>query len=112
MMLNLKHISTFLWNFTKKIPKSNMLIFLIYIFSKPYNSYKSIKIEVDLFNYVKNLMCKNQQALIHQHLQKNGLASFKSEVGQLHIGKLETVPFPVDQKLNDVVDRYVVKNSI
>ena len=89
-----------------------MLIFLIYIFSKPYNSYKSIKIEVDLFNYVRNLMCKKQQPLIHQHLQKNGLASFKSEVGQLHIGKLETVPFPVDQKLNDVVDKYVVKNSI
>ena len=70
---------------------------------------RHINVKVDLYNYATKADIKN---VSHVHTSsfalKSNLASLKTEVDQLDIGKL--VPVPVDfSKLSDVVQNFVKK---
>ena len=79
-------------------------------FSKSFNSHfgDSIKVKIDLNNYATKAGITN---ILHVDTSsfalKTNLASLKTEVDKLDIGKL--VPLPVDlSKLSDVVKNDVV----
>ena len=55
---------------------------------RPLDGY--VKVELDLCNYATKADLKRQQVSIHQNLLKVDLASLKSEINKLDIGKLET----------------------
>ena len=83
-------------------------------FPKPFNSYfdDSIKVKIDLSNYATKTDLKNVTHVdTSSFALKTNLASLKTEVDKLGIGKL--VPVSVDlSKLSDVVKDYVVKKKL
>ena len=82
-------------------------------FPKPFNSHfgDSIKVKIDLSNYATKTDIKNISHVdTSRFALKANLASLKTEVDQLDIGKL--VPVPVHlSKLSDVVKTEVAKKA-
>ena len=81
-------------------------------FPKPYESFGGdINVEVDLSNYATKTDLKNISHVdVSSFALKSNLASLKTEVDTLDIGKL--VPIPVDlSTLSDVVKNDVVKKT-
>ena len=83
-------------------------------FLKPFNSHfgDSIKVKIDLSNYATKTDIKNISHVdTSSFALKTNLASLKTEVDKLDIGKL--APVPVDlSKLSDVVKNDVVKKVV
>ena len=79
-------------------------------FPKPYEPFGGdINVKVDLSNYATKTDLKNVTHADTSSLAlKTNLASLKTEVDQLAIGKLATVPIDLS-KLSDVVKTDVVK---
>ena len=80
-------------------------------FPKPYKPFGGdINVKVDLSNYATKTDLKNVTHADTSSLAlKTNLASLKTEVDQLAIGKLATVPIDLS-KLSDVVKTDVAKN--
>ena len=79
-------------------------------FSKPYEPFcRDNKVKVDLLNYAMKRDIKNISHVDTSGFAlKSNLASLKTEVDKLDIGKL--VPIPVDlSKLSDVKNAVVLK---
>ena len=82
-------------------------------FPKPFRSFGgNINVKVDLFNYTTKSDLKNVTHVnTSSFALKTNLASLKTQVDKLDIGKL--VPVPVDlSKLSDVKLSDVVKNDV
>ena len=83
-------------------------------FPKPFNSHfgDSIKVKIDLSNYATKTDIKNTSHVdTSSFALKTNLASWKTEVDKLDIGKL--VPIPVDlSKLSDLWKKDAVKKSV
>ena len=79
-------------------------------FPKPYEPFGGdINVKVDLSNYATKTDLKNVTHADTSSLAlKTNLASLKTEVDQLAIGKLATVPIDL-RKLSDVVKTDVAK---
>ena len=78
-------------------------------FPKPKSSGANLKVELDLSNYAIKTDLKNATGLDTSKFAKNAdLASSKSEIKKLDIGKSETTPVDLN-KLSDVVKNEVVK---
>ena len=79
-------------------------------FPKPFRSFEgNINVKVDLSNYATKTDLKNVTHADTSSLAlKTNLASLKTEVDQLAIDKLATVPIDLS-KLSDVVKTDVVK---
>ena len=81
-------------------------------FPEPKPLEENVKVEFDLFNYVKKGDLKNTGSFDTSKIAKTvDLASLKSEVDKLDIGKLDTTPVELS-KLSDVVKAEVVQNTI
>ena len=81
-------------------------------FPEPKPLEENVKVELDLFNYVKKGDLKNTGSFDTSKIAKTvDLASLKSEVDKLDIGKLETTPVELS-KLSHVVKAEVVQNTI
>ena len=72
--------------------REKLLLYKMSYFLKPYTrSENKVKVALDLPNYIKNFIKKNQQVLIHQNLlKKANLVSIKSDADELDIDKLRT----------------------
>ena len=70
-----------------------------------------VKVEVDLSNYATKADLKNATGIYTWHFAKKfDLASLKTEIDKLDVGRWET--FPVDlSKLTDLVKNEVVKKT-
>ena len=82
-------------------------------FPKPYKIFEgNINVKVDLSDYATKSDIKNISNVdTKSFASKTNLASLKTEVDKLHIGKL--VPVPVDlNKLSDVVKNDVIKKAV
>ena len=81
-------------------------------FPKPFRSFGgNINVKVDLFNYTKSDLKNVTHVNTSSFALKTNLASLKTQVDKLDIGKL--VPVPVDlSKLSDVKLSDVVKNDV
>ena len=83
-------------------------------FPKPFNSHfdDNIMVKIDLSNYATKTDIKNTSHVdTSSFALKTNLASWKTEVDKLDIGKL--VPIPVDlSKLSDLWKKDVVKKSV
>ena len=82
-------------------------------FPKPFRSFGgNINVKVDLSNYATKTDLKNVTHVdTSSFALKTNLASLKTKVDKLDIGKL--VPVPVDlSKLSDVVKNDVVKKAV
>ena len=82
-------------------------------FPKPFRSFRgNVKVKVDLSNYPTKTVLKNVTHVdTWIFALKTNIASLKSEVDKLEIGKL--APVPVDLgKLSDAVKNDVVKKSV
>ena len=86
---------------------------IIQYFPKPYEPFGGdINVTVDLFNYATKTDIKN---ILHVDTSifalKSKLASLKTEVDKLDIGKLASVPVDLS-KLSDIVKNDVVKKTV
>ena len=86
---------------------------MIQYFPKPYEPFGGdINVTVDLFNYATKTDIKN---ILHVDTSifalKSKLASLKTEVDKLDIGKLASVPVDLS-KLSDIVKNDVVKKTV
>ena len=81
-------------------------------FPKPYEPFGGdINVKVDLSNYVTKTDLKNVSHVdTSSFATKANLASLKTEVNKIDVGKLKTVPVDL-AKLNNVVNNDVVKKS-
>ena len=83
-------------------------------FPKPFNSHfdDNIMVKIDLSNYATKTDIKNTSHVdTSSFALKTNLASWKTEVDKLDIGKL--VPIPVDlSKLSDLWKKDAVKKSV
>ena len=71
-----------------------------------------MKVELDLSNYATKADLKNATGVdTFEFAKKVDLASLKSEIDKLDIGKLETTSVDLS-KLNDAVKNEVVKKTI
>ena len=81
-------------------------------FPKPSNHKENIKVEIDLSNYATK---KDINDFTHidtsNFALKTNLASLKTEVDKLHIGKLATVAVDLS-KLSNAVKNDVVKKTV
>ena len=82
-------------------------------FSKPYESFGGdINVKVDLPNYATKTDLKNISHVgVSSFALKSNLASIKTEVAKLDIGKLKLAPNDL-AKLSNVVKNYVVKKTV
>ena len=72
----------------------------------------NVKVELDLSNYATKADLKNATGVdTFEFAKKVDLASLKSEIDKLDIGKLETTSVDLS-KLNDAVKNEVVKKTI
>ena len=82
------------------------------MFSYTIKSSKNINVEIDLSNYAKK---KDINDITHVDTSnfalKTILANLKTEVDQLYIGKLATVPVDLS-KLSNVVKMILLKNCV
>ena len=78
----------------------------------PYRSCgRNIKVELDLSSYVTKTDLKNVTHLdVSSFASKTNLASLKTEVDKIGVGKLKTVPVDLS-KLSNVVKNDVVKKT-
>ena len=78
----------------------------------PYRSSKSnIKVELDLSNYATETDLKNVTHIdVSCFASKTSLASLKTEVDKIDVGRLKTVPFDL-AKLSNVVKNNVIKKT-
>ena len=81
-------------------------------FPKPFRSFGgNINVKVDLSNYATKTDLKNVTHVdASSFALKTNLASLKTEVGKLDIGKLATVPVDLS-KLSDLAKNEVVKKN-
>ena len=81
-------------------------------FPKPFRSFGgNINVKIDLFNYATKSYIKNISHVDTSSFPlKTNLASLKTEVDKLNIGKLTTVPVDL-RKLSNVAKNYVVKKA-
>ena len=81
-------------------------------FPKPYQPFGGgINVKVDLSNYVTKTDLKNISHIdVSSYALKSNLASLKTEVDQLDIDKLTTVPIDL-AKLSNAVKNDVVKKT-
>ena len=81
-------------------------------FLKPYEPFGGdINVKVDLSNYATKTDLKNvSHADVSSSALKSNLASLKTELDKLDIGKLQTVPVDL-AKLNNVVKNDAVKKT-
>ena len=82
-------------------------------FPKPFkNVWRNINLKVDLSNYAPKTDLRNETHIdTSRFALKTNLASLKTEVDKLDIGKLAPVPVDVS-KLSDVVKNDVVKKAV
>ena len=81
-------------------------------FPKPFRSRENIKIKVDLSNYATKADIKDITHVdTSSFALKTYLASIKTEVDKLDVGKLVTVPVDLS-KLSNVVKNEVVKKTV
>ena len=81
-------------------------------FPKPFRSRENIKIKVDLSNYATKADIKDITHVdTSSFALKTYLASIKTEVDELDVGKLVTVPVDLS-KLSNVVKNEVVKKTV
>ena len=82
-------------------------------FLKPYELFGGdINVKVDLSNYATKKDIKNISHVdSSRFVLKSNLASLKTEVDKLDIGKLTTVPVDLS-KLSDLVKNEVVKKTV
>ena len=72
----------------------------------------NVKVELDLSNYAKKADLKNATGVdTFEFAKKVDLASLKSEIDKLDIGKLETTSVDLS-KLSDAVKNEVVKKTV
>ena len=77
----------------------------------PYNSSKSIKVELDLSNYATKDYVKNITHVdVSSFASKTNLTALKTEVDKIDINKLKTVPDDLAE-LSNVVKNEVVKKT-
>ena len=81
-------------------------------FPKPFRNFgENINVKVDLSNYATKTDLKNVTHVdASSFALKTNLASLKTEVGKLDIGKLATVPVDLS-KLSDLAKNEVVKKN-
>ena len=81
-------------------------------FLKPYEPFGGdINVKVDLSNYATKTDLKNVSHVdVSSFALKSNLASLKTELDKLDIGKLQTVPVDL-AKLNNVVKNDAVKKT-
>ena len=82
-------------------------------FLKPYESFgRDINVKVDLSNYATKTDLKNiSHVEVSRFALKSNLASLKTEVDKLDIGKLAPVPNDL-AKLSNVVKNDIVKKTV
>ena len=82
-------------------------------FPKPFRSFGgNINVKIDLFNYATKSHIKNISHVdTSSFALKTNLASLKTEVDKLNIGKLTTVPVDLS-KLSNVAKNDVVKKAV
>ena len=69
----------------------------------------NVKVELDLYKYTTKADLKKVTGVdTSKFAKKVDLASLKSEIDKLDIGKLETTPAD-SERLNDVVDKKLLK---
>ena len=72
----------------------------------------NVKVELDLSNYATKAVLKNATGVdTFEFAKKVDLASLKSEIDKLDIGKLETTSVDLS-KLSDAVKNEVVKKTV
>ena len=81
-------------------------------FPKPYKAFGgNINFKIDLSNYVTKLELKEATGIDTSNFAlKSNLASLKTEVDKIDVGKLKTVPVDLS-KLSNVVNNKVVKKK-
>ena len=82
-------------------------------FPKPFRGFGgNINVKIDLFNYATKSHIKNISNVdTSSFALKTNLASLKTEVDKLNIGKLTTVPVDLS-KLSNVAKNDVVKKAV
>ena len=77
----------------------------------PYGSTNNIKVELDLVNYATKDDVKNITHVgVSSYATKTNLAALKSEVDEIDVDKLKTVPTDLS-KLSNIVKNDVVKKT-
>ena len=80
-------------------------------FPKPRLLWEDVKVILDLSIYAKADLENVTGVDASKFAQKGGLASLKSEIDKLDIGKLETTPVGLS-KLSDLVKNEVAKKTV